>query len=169
MRRMWRTASTVVVLVGALAVSTIPAAASTTTATADAQTVFRTINRERAVHALAALRWNSLLASAAHAHNLLMARYDTLSHQLSGEQPLGGRVTGAGYAWRAVGENLGSSSDCSLAGVLNLQRMMYHEVAPNDAHRRNILSRNYRAVGVDVVMDATHHTAWLTEVFASPA
>jgi uncharacterized protein YkwD len=165
---MWRTAFTLAVL-SALSIAVAPAIASATTATDDAQSVFRTINRERAVHALPALHWNSLLTSAAHAHNLLMARYDTLSHQLSGERTLGNRVTAVGYAWRALGENVGQTSDCSLAGVLNVERMMYREVAPNDAHRRNILSRAFRAVGVDVVMDTKHHKAWLTEVFAAPA
>lgn len=170
MRRTWQTRSTVLVAASVLTIAAAPVvAASGTTAADDAQTVFRTINRERAAHLLAALNWNGRLASAAHAHNLLMARYNTLSHQLSGEKSLGPRVTAVGYVWRAVGENIGASTDCTLTGILNLQRMMYHEVAPNDPHRRNILSRTYRAVGVDVVLDATHHKAWLAEVYAAPA
>ena len=178
MRPTWRTASTVSVvsvvlaLCSALAIgAAAPALAvpSETTAAADAQSVYRLINSERTAHALLALHWNVRLASAAHAHNLEMARYNTLSHQVSGERPLGARVTAAGYAWRAVGENIGRTIDWTLTGILSLHRMMYTEVAPNDMHRRNILSTTFRGVGVDVLMDAKHHTAWLTEVFAAPA
>ena len=174
MRRTWRTASAVLSLVAVVALTiglAAPAGAvpSAATAASDAQYVFRLINRERAVAALPALRWNSRLASAAHTHNLAMARYDTLSHQLSGELSFGARITAAGYAWSAAGENIGRTPDWSLAGIMGLHRVMYREVAPNDPHRRNILSRTFRAVGVDVVMDGKHHTAWLTEVYAAPA
>jgi uncharacterized protein YkwD len=172
MRRTWQTVSAVLAGCSALAIGAAPpvlAVPSLATAAADAQSVYRTINSERAAHALGPLHWNARLASAAHAHNLEMVRYDTLSHQLSGERSLGARVTAAGYAWRAVGENIGYTSDWSLTGILGVQRIMYREVAPNDWHRRNILSKTFRAVGVDVVMDAKHHEAWLTEVFAAPA
>jgi uncharacterized protein YkwD len=147
------------------AVATTP---SPSAGAADAQAVFQVINKERAAHGLRALNWNTRLVTAAHAHNLLMAKLNKLSHQLPGEPSLGTRVTNAGYAWRAVGENIGYSLDWSRAGVLAIQAMMYDEVPPNDAHRRNILSSAFRAVGVDVLMDARHHKVWLTEVFAQP-
>jgi uncharacterized protein YkwD len=148
------------------AVATVP---GPTVAAADTQSVFRTINRERAAHHLAALRWNADLAFVARAHNVKMARAGTLSHQLGGEPSIGVQISSAGYAWRALGENLAAGSDMTLFGVLNLQRMLFHEVAPNDPHRRNILCRAFRDVGVDVRMDATHNMVWLTEVFAQPS
>jgi uncharacterized protein YkwD len=157
-------------LVGASIAPTSAAAAvpSPSTAAADAQAVYRAINRERAAHGLRALNWNSRLVLAAHAHNLLMAKLNTLSHQLPGELSLGARITAAGYLWRAIGENIGETADWSQAGILALHRVMYEEIAPNDPHRRNILSTAFRGVGVDVVMDGRHHKAWLTEVFAQP-
>jgi uncharacterized protein YkwD len=167
---MWQTVPTVLVA-GLLALgagSPARAAPSAATAAADAQAVFRAINRERAAHSLPALHWNTRLTAAAHVHNVLMAKLDVMSHQLPGELALGDRVRAVGYVWRAVGENIGRTPDWSRSGILGVHRMMYREVPPNDPHRRNILGR-YRGVGVDVVMDARHHTAWLTEVFAAPA
>jgi uncharacterized protein YkwD len=156
----------------AITVSVAPPAAATTpsasTAAYDAQQVFALINSERASKGLAALRWNTRLTSAAHAHNLRMASANTLSHQLSGEASFGARITAAGYSWRAAGENIGMTTDWSLSGILAVHRGMFAEVAPNDIHRRNILNTSYRDVGVDIVMDALHHKAWITEDFAAP-
>jgi uncharacterized protein YkwD len=142
---------------------------SPATAAADAKAVYNLINKERAAHAERQLRWRDSLASVAHKHNLLMAKYNELTHRLPGEPTFGAEVTAAGYRWRSVGENIGFNSDWSRAGVLTLERLMYNEKPPNDAHRRNILNRAFWAVGVDVYMDAKHHKAWLTEVFAQPA
>jgi len=43
---------------------------------------------------------------------------------------------------------------------------MYKEKAPNDGHRRNILSRGFTLIGIDVVRDSKG-TVWLTQDFAS--
>jgi hypothetical protein len=59
------------------------------------------------------------------------------------------------------------TTDWSLSGILALHRAMYQEIAPNDSHRRAILSTTYRDVGVDIVMDGAHHKAWITEDFAA--
>lgn len=173
MQLSWQKSCAVLLGIGALlggvlqpAVAAVP---SPSVAAADAQSVFRTINRERAAHHLVALRWNAALASVAHAHNVDMSRLGSLSHQLPGEPTIGVQISAAGYAWRAYGENLAAGMDMSLTGVLNLQRMLFNEVAPNDQHRLNILNRGFRAVGVDVRMDAVHGMVWITEVFAQPS
>jgi uncharacterized protein YkwD len=141
---------------------------SAATAAADAQQVLSLLNTERRAYGLPALRWNTRLVSAAHAHNLRMAKANVLSHQLPGEASIGSRFTTAGYRWRAAGENVGYTTDWTLTGILSVHRRMYQEVAPNDGHRRNILSRTFRDVGIDIVMDATHHKAWITEDFGAP-
>jgi uncharacterized protein YkwD len=140
---------------------------SPATAAADAQQVLILLNAERHAHGLAALKWNTHLLSAAHGHNLRMANANVLSHQLPGEQPLGTRLTAAGYHWRAAAENCGVTTDWSLAGIEAVQRAMYNEVAPNDGHRRAILSTTYHDIGIDIVMDAAHHKAWITEDFGA--
>jgi uncharacterized protein YkwD len=123
------------------------------------------LNTERLWNGLPPLRMRATLQHTAHNHNLWMARYNTMSHQLPPELSLGGRLTKNGYIWRACGENIAWNSDWSLTGALYLQRMMYNETAPNDGHRRNILSSTYRDIGIDVYMDATHHKMWITEDF----
>jgi uncharacterized protein YkwD len=145
--------------------ATADTAPSRSTAIYYASQILTLLNQERAANGLYALRSNSILVSAAHAHNLKMAAYNTLSHQLPGEKSLGDRLTAAGYTWRACGENVAWNSDWSLAGALYLQKVMYNETYPNDGHRRNILSKTFRDVGIDVAIDSTHHKLWLTEDF----
>ncbi len=111
---------------------------------------------------------NSKLISAAHSHNLLMAKANTLSHQLSGEAALGSRVSAAGYGWSAVAENVAYSSSRSKGGVLAMQRMMYNEKPPDDGHRQNILNKAYVDVGIDVIDDSVHGKVWLVTDFGKP-
>ena len=154
-------------LAGPVTAASADTTPSPTTAAADAKQVFGLLNAERKAHALPALRWNTRLVSAAHGHNLRMAKANLLSHQLPGESPLGTRLTAAGYKWRAAAENCGMTSDWSLTGIEAVQRSMYNEVAPNDGHRRAILSTTYHDIGIDIVMDAVHHKAWITEDFGA--
>jgi uncharacterized protein YkwD len=127
------------------------------------------INVERAVHGLAPVRMSAKIQLAARRHNVTMASYNTMSHQLPGEPYFGRRITLAGYYWNYAGENIAWNSEMNLAGVVLLQRLMYREKPPYDAHRLNILNRHYRHVGVDVYMDRVHHKVWLTTDFGHPS
>ena len=133
-----------------------------------ANAVFSELNSERAKHGLRALKMNSKLVSAAHKHNLAMAKADTLSHQLKGEAALGSRVSEAGYNWSAVGENVAYNGRRSEDGVLAVQKAMYNEKPPNDGHRENILSKTYVDVGIDVISDSVHGKVWLVTDFGKP-
>jgi uncharacterized protein YkwD len=133
-----------------------------------AYAVLAELNAERADHGLPALRMNSKLISAAHSHNLAMAKANTLSHQLSGEAALGSRVSAAGYHWSAVAENIAYSTSRSKGGVLAMQQMMYNEKPPDDGHRQNILNKAYVDVGVDVINDSAHGKVWLVTDFGRP-
>ena len=126
------------------------------------------LNSERAKHGLKALKMNSELVSAAHKHNLAMAKANTLSHQLNGEAALGSRVSAAGYRWSAVGENVAYNGRRSEDGVLAVQKAMYNEKPPNDGHRENILSKTYVDVGIDVISDSVHDKVWLVTDFGKP-
>jgi len=130
-----------------------------------AKAVLAELNAERANHGLSALKLNSKLVSSAHTHNLAMAKANKLSHQLSGEAALGSRVSAAGYRWSAVGENIAYNSSRSQGGVLAVQKAMYNEKPPNDGHRRNILSKTYVDVGIDVINDSVHGKVWLVTDF----
>ena len=146
-----------------------PAQAATTVATATekayANAVLRELNAERRVHHLVALKADSRLRLSARRHNLTMARYNTLSHQLPGELNFSRRISQAGYRWTYAGENIGWNSRMTQAGVVALQKIMYNEKAPNNGHRLNILSSKFRQVGVDVYLDRKHHKVWLTTDF----
>ena len=160
-------AALVAVLVSPLAASS-PAAASTAV---PARTwyenyiggvILKTINHERALHALRPVTMSSQLKTSARRHNLTMARYNTMSHQLPGEPYFTQRIDASGYRWTYAGENIGWNSRISTAAVVQLELMMYNEVAPNDGHRQNILNSHYKNVGVDVYWDHAHHKLWLT-------
>jgi uncharacterized protein YkwD len=133
-----------------------------------ANAVLSELNSERAKHGLRALKMNSKLVSAAHKHNLAMAKTNTLSHQLKGEAALGSRVSAAGYHWSAVGENVAYNGRRSEDGVLAVQKAMYNEKPPDDGHRKNILSKTYVDVGIDVVSDSVHGKVWLVTDFGKP-
>ena len=136
-----------------------------------AAAVVAAINRSRAALHIPVLWWGVRITNSAYLHSLKMDQFNTMSHQLPGEAPLGTRISAQGVAWTWVGENVGeaysSSSTASAltAAALSLETLMMTEVYPG--HRENILSRNVFLVGVDVVFDPVSHRVWLTEDFAN--
>ncbi|HEV7193018.1 MAG TPA: CAP domain-containing protein [Jatrophihabitantaceae bacterium] len=166
------TAAVIAVLLVAIgtlaALRPAPAAASTVASPSIATQVLSALNYERTTHGLVALRMNTKLVAAAHAHNLAMAASNTLSHQLPGEATFTARITKAGYVWGYAGENVGCTYDMTENGALHLQSLMFHETPPNDYHRRNILGIHYVDAGIDVVLDSTNGKLWVTEDLASP-
>ena len=131
-----------------------------------AHQVFQAINRARRAAHLPALAWSDRLRASAEAHDRAMALTNTLSHQVDSEPSLGDRESGVGVHWTWAAENIGWTTDDSLAGALDIEARMLAETAPNDAHRRTVLSPRAEALGVDVYYDAAHHRLWLTEDFA---
>lgn len=171
-RRIVVTLGLAIAMLFGTAVVTSPANAgvpSSATAAKIAAALYKSLNSERARNHLPPLRKNVHLVSSAHTHNLSMARRNTMSHQLPGEAFFATRITRAGYRWSSAGENIGWNSDWSLNGAYALERAMYNEHPPADGHRRNILSRSFRDVGIDIYIDAAHHRMWLTEDFGRPA
>jgi len=163
--------SLVVTLAAGAVVSASPAAASIPPRTALEKTIdwaiFDMINAERAAHGLRPLTMSPALRLSSRRHNLHMAAYNEMSHQLPGEPNFAQREQNAGYNWSWAGENIAWNSDMSLAGVKLLERIMYNEKPPDDGHRLNILNTHFRNVGVDVYMDKTHHKVWLTTDFGA--
>ena len=134
-----------------------------------ARSMLGLLNQERHAHGRRPLKMAFRLRLSAHRHNLRMAADNTMSHQLPGEAFFASRISDTGYRWRAAGENIGWNTALTLRGLLSLEREMYHEVAPNDGHRLNILSTTFRQVGIDVYYDQTHHKIWFTQDFGAPA
>src|SRR5437016_3271624 len=87
-------------------------------------------NRERVAQGLAPLHWNANLAAAAHAHALLMAQRNTLSHQFSGEAPLQDRARSAGARFTVVAENVAEGPSAE---------MIHASWMHSPPHRANLL------------------------------
>jgi uncharacterized protein YkwD len=173
LRALLITATMLVGLAVAATTSAAPAAASVPPRTRMENSIDWTIrtliNTERRMHGLNRVRMNPELRLSARRHNLKMARDNTMSHQLPGEPYFGQRILNAGYHWNYAGENIAWNSVMTRSGVVLLENLMYHEKAPYNDHRLNILSRHYHNVGVDVYVDKAHHKIWLTTDFGHPA
>lgn len=163
--------TTLLALIGALlapAAAEASTPAVTRTEWSMAVALEKLLNSERKAHHLPALTMRTALLRSARSHNLAMARANTMSHQLPGEPGLATRVTRAGYKWHYAGENIGWNSIMTTAGVLQLEKIMYAELPPNDGHKLNILNSHYTNIGVDVYLDKAHHKVWLTTDFGRP-
>ncbi|AGZ44269.1 CAP domain-containing protein [Actinoplanes friuliensis] len=127
------------------------------------------INAARADEGLGALSLDTSLSKAAALHNQLMIGGCGLSHQCSGEEGIGGRFSAQGVSWRSAGENIGfgsaGSSDSDKVKAANgLTDSMLAEVPPEDGHRRNLLSKDFKRIGLSVVRDGKG-IVWLTQDF----
>lgn len=131
--------------------------------------MFKVLNAERKAHGVRPVSMNSHLVLSAHRHDLRMARANTMSHRVSGEAFFADRMTAAGYNWCAAAENIGVTTQLTNKGLLGLQRAMYHERAPYNGHRVNILNGQYTSVGIDVYYDRAHRKLWFTQDFGRPA
>jgi uncharacterized protein YkwD len=132
-----------------------------------ARSVLDHLNIERKAHHLPTLVMSNALDASARRHNVTMAYWNEMSHQLPREAYFATRISQEGYHWSWAGENVAWNSLMSEVGVLRLQGYMYNERPPNDGHRQNILSSHYRNVGIDVYVDSQHHKMWLTEDFGA--
>lgn len=98
------------------------------------------VNEERRLVALPALTADTLLVMASHLQAEDMAAHGFVSHQGSDGSDPSQRVTGVGYSWIGVGENIAagqSSADEVVAGWIR-----------SEAHRANILSPDFTSAGV---------------------
>ena len=178
MRRL-RCLAVVTVLTVSLGVASLGTAAPSSALTAPRMTriealwataVYTMLNVERLLHGRLPLRLNRHLRKSARYHNARMARANSLSHQLPHEPAFTAREVAFGYNWSTAAENCSVNPDVSERGVLQLQRMMYHERPPGETgHRENILSPNYRDVGIAVLIDLKNQRVWMTEDFGAPA
>jgi Cysteine-rich secretory protein family len=100
------------------------------------------VNHERTAAGLPPYLWDKALAASALAHAKLMAKYETLSHQLPGEAPLERRATLAGARFSVLAENVAEGPSVP---VLHTQWMN------SPPHRANIMATDMSAIGIAVV------------------
>jgi uncharacterized protein YkwD len=92
------------------------------------------------------LSWSAPLATAAEAHAQDMAAADNLSHTSRDGRTLRERIDAAGYAWRAIGENIA-------AGELTAERAMQGWLA-SPPHCANIMNPAFKEVGAACIAAA---------------
>jgi uncharacterized protein YkwD len=129
------------------------------------------INAARRDEGLSTLTLDTKLSRASALHNQLMIDGCGLSHQCPGEQSIGPRFSAQGVQWTAAGENIGfgssGSSQSAIIGAANgLTDSMLAEEPPNDGHRKNLLSRSFKRIGLSVVRDSSGRT-WMTQDFVN--
>ena len=127
------------------------------------------INAARSGEGLAALSLDSSLSKAAALHNQRMIDGCGLAHQCSGEGGLGERFSAQGVRWSSAGENIGfgfaGDSDPAIVKAANgLCDSMLAEVPPEDGHRKNLLSKSFKRIGLSVVRESGGKV-WLTQDF----
>lgn len=93
--------------------------------------------------AVATLTWNEELAAAAELHSNDMASNNFFSHTGSDGLEVRDRAENAGYAWRAIGENIA-------AGQLD-QGEVHQGWLDSEGHCRNIMNEVFTEVGAACV------------------
>ncbi|MER6027589.1 CAP domain-containing protein [Streptomyces sp. NPDC001851] len=134
--------------------STPKAAPSTPKATATASAVVarivQLVNAERAKAGCQDLTLNPALTKAAQAHSADMAAHQNMSHTGSDGSAPGDRITAAGYAWSAYGENVAygyATADEVMAGWMS-----------SPGHRANILNCSFQQIGVGLAQPGSYWT-----------
>jgi uncharacterized protein YkwD len=127
------------------------------------------INAARADEGLSALTLDADLSKASALHNALMIDGCGLSHQCSGEGDIGKRFSAQGVDWSSAGENIGyGSSGGGVAAMVKaangLTDSMLAEKAPDDGHRKNLLSTSFTRIGLSITRDSKGIT-WMTQDF----
>ncbi len=136
------------------------------------QQVLDLINKARAAQGLPAYTLLAGLTRSATDHNQLMASGCGMSHQCPGEPPIGDRESADGVHWSSAGENIGDGGPMAdtpqeiAKMAVGLTQSMLDEKPPDDGHRRNILSPDYRYIGIAVQRDSSG-SVWLTQDFAA--
>jgi len=107
----------------------------------DEKFLFEAVNRERTSEGVRALKWDSALAAAAHAHLQKMVERRILSHQFPGEPDLTQRTRDAGAHFSMVAENI------ALAPAVHELHIGWMNSIP---HRENIMNPKLTAIGIAV-------------------
>jgi uncharacterized protein YkwD len=140
----------------ASAARSCPGAGARPTATNTAQVGHATLcllNRQRAAHGLPRLHAHPALARAARSYALLMVRQRFFDHVSPGGSTMAQRIKRTRYlrgvrGW-SLGENLAWGAGASAAPASIVRAWMR-----SPGHRRNILDRTFREVGIGIVPGA---------------
>lgn len=106
------------------------------------------MNAARAARGVAPLKMNATLTRPAVTHSRYLASIGELGHNGADGKPFWVRIYKAGYSKsKAIGENLGMISGCEAAAGDTMVDMWLK----SPGHRRNLLDRSFKNVGIAVV------------------
>ncbi len=129
------------------------------------QEVYKLVNAERTKQGLGALKLDTRLAGIARAHSQDMLDNNYFSHTDLNGCNSSCRVSAAGYAWSAVGENIYTMSGYTLSAQ-ETARHMVEGWMNSPGHRANILNGTYTNHGVGLAVSGS--TIYATSVFSLP-
>ncbi|MES2821109.1 MAG: CAP domain-containing protein [Pseudomonadota bacterium] len=116
---------------------------------------------DRTFQPAAPLGWNARLAAAALVHSREMAGKHYFSHTGQDGRQVDARATAAGYAWRAIGENIAAgqgSAQQAVAGWLS-----------SPGHCANLMRPDFTEMGAAYALDpASPGAIYWTQVFGRP-
>jgi uncharacterized protein YkwD len=144
---------------------TPPAPATESFATQIETRIFAQMNVEREREGLSALSSDSRLAAIARSHSDDMLTNNYFSHNDPNGCGSSCRADAAGYAWRAIGENIYMMSGYSLSADEAAAKVVTGWMN-SSGHRANILGSQYTHVGVGVVQKGK--SVYVTAVYAKP-
>lgn len=119
--------------------------------TALEQYMIELINQERGQNGLAPLAYNNQLNQAADTHDQWMIDTDTFSHTGAGGNSPTQRMQTAGYTFNGSwsnGENIAWASTRGDPGYNDEVELLNTNLMNSPGHRANILSADFREVGV---------------------
>lgn len=125
---------------------------------AEETAVIAAVNAERAKLGVNALKAQLQLFDAARAHAANMAKQQKLAHDLDGQSAFD-RITATGYKYGYAAENIGWNYPTPQAAIAGWMT--------SDAHRANMLNKDYVEIGVAVAKSPQGERYWV-QVFASP-
>ncbi|MER6530132.1 CAP domain-containing protein [Streptomyces sp. NPDC001508] len=126
------------------------APAATSTASETATRILELVNDERSKAGCSALTLNDTLTKAAQAHSEDMAAHRNMSHTGSDGSMPGDRLTKAGYAWSAYGENVAY-------GYSGPEQVMAAWMS-SPGHKANILNCSFKEIGVGLAQPGDYWT-----------
>jgi len=106
------------------------------------------------------LRWSAPLAEAALGHTREMAARGVLTHDSADGRSLSDRADAAGYAWRALGENV-AAGQASIARVVD-------SWAHSDGHCANLMGPRFTELGVACMLQESSGRRWWTMDLGQP-
>lgn len=117
------------------------------------------MNAERKAAGLAPVRENAALTRAAQGHACDSAKRDKMSHVGSDGSKLATRIKREGYRFSIAAENVGYGFRSPQSAVA------WWMTSP--PHRKNILTRGMREVGIGVAYSAGNKAHWVMDTAAS--